>query len=261
MSIHPTAIIHPTAQLAEEVEIQAFSIVEAGVVLGEGSVIGPHCLIGAGTVMGKGNRTFSGAQIGIQPQDLKHKKGAVGKTRIGDYNVFREFVTVSSSTDYGDGDDHKVTAIGSGGLFMACSHVGHDCLLGNGVIMANSAALAGHVTVQDKASIGGLTGVHQFCTVGTMSFLGAMSRVGQDALPYMIIAGLPTECHGPNVVGLERHGMSKEAIGRIRKMYKLLYRSHLNTTQALEAIEAQVEDSEERRVILDFVRSSTRGIL
>ncbi len=261
MSIHPTAVIHPTAELASGVEVHPFSIVEANVVLGEGTVIGPHCVVGAGSVLGKGNRTFSGAQLGVLPQDLKHKKGAFGKTCIGDGNVFREFVTISSSTDYGDGDENKVTKIGNNCLFMACSHVGHDCVLGNGVIMANSAALAGHVTVQDKASIGGLTGVHQFCTVGRMSFLGAMSRVGQDALPYMIIAGQPTVCHGPNVVGLERSGMSKEAIGRIRKMYKLLYRSHLNTTQAMEAIEAQVEDSEERRVILDFVRQSSRGIL
>lgn len=260
MNIHSTAIVHPTAVLAEDVEVQAFTIIEANVHIGAGSKIGPHCVIGAGTVMGTNNRAFSGAQIGVMPQDLKHKQGAAGKTRVGDHNVFREFVTISSSTDYGDGDDHKVTSIGSDCLFMACSHVGHDCVVGDRVIMANCAALAGHVAVQEKAIIGGLSGVHQFCTVGTMAFLGAMSRVAQDALPYMILAGQPTVCHGPNVVGLERNGMSKEAISCVRKMYKLLYRSHLNTSQALRAIEEHVEDCEERRVILDFIRQSKRGI-
>ncbi|HPO11874.1 MAG TPA: acyl-ACP--UDP-N-acetylglucosamine O-acyltransferase [Candidatus Hydrogenedentes bacterium] len=260
MSIHSTAIIDPSAELAEDVEVQAFSIIEAKVTIGAGSVIGPHCVIGAGAQLGKNNRTFSGAQLGVVPQDLKHKKGAIGKTHIGDNNVFREFVTISSSTDYGDGDDHKVTLIGSGCLFMACSHVGHDCTVGSGVIMANSAALAGHVTVHDRAILGGLTGVHQFCTVGKMAFLGAMSRVAQDALPYMILAGQPTLCHGPNVVGLERAGFSKETISHIRKMYKLLYRSNMNTSQAVKLIEDQVPECEERQVILDFVRNSKRGL-
>ncbi len=260
MTIHSTAIVHPSAELAQDVEVQAFSIIEANVKIGAGSVIGPHCIVGAGTLLGANNRLFSGAQIGVLPQDLKHKKGAIGKTRIGDNNTFREFVTISSSTDYGDGDEHKVTSVGSGCLLMACSHIGHDCSVGSGVIMANSAALAGHVTVHDRAIIGGLTGIHQFCTVGKMAFLGAMSRVAQDALPYMILAGQPTLCHGPNVVGLERAGFSKETIAHIRKMYKLLYRSNMNTSQAVKAIEDQVPECEERRVILDFVRNSKRGL-
>ncbi len=260
MNIHPTAIVHASAELAEDVEVQAFSIIEAGVVLGPGTVIGPHCVIGAGTVMGANNRTFSGAQVGVLPQDLKHKKGASGRTVIGNGNTLREFVTISSSTDYGDGNENKVTRIGSQCLFMACSHVGHDCTVGDRVIIANSAGLAGHVTVQDMAIIGGLSGVHQFCVVGRMAFIGAMSRVTKDALPYMILAGYPTLCHGPNTVGLERNGTSKEAIARLRKMYRLLYRSHLNTSQALAAIEQQVPDCEERQVILDFVRNSERGI-
>lgn len=260
MDIHSTAIVHPSAVLAEDVVVQAFSIIEADVVIGPGTVIGPHGIIGTGTVMGANNRTFSGAQVGVLPQDLKHKKGAFGKTIVGDDNVFREFVTISSSTDYGDGDESKITRIGSRCLFMACSHVGHDCTVGDRVIMANSTSLAGHVTIQDMAIIGGLSGVHQFCVVGRMAFIGAMSRVNKDALPYMIVAGFPTLCHGPNTVGLERSGMSREAIARLRKMYRLLYRSHLNTSQAIAAIEEQVPDCEERQVILDFIRNSGRGI-
>lgn len=260
MQIHPSAIIDHTAELAEDVEVQAFSIIEPGVQIGAGTIIGPHCVIGAGAVLGKNNRCYSGAQLGVAPQDLKHIKGAIGRTVIGDGNVFREFVTVSSSTDYGDGDTHKMTAIGDHCLLMACSHVGHDCRLGNRVIIANSAGLAGHVEIHDQAIIGGLSGIHQFCVVGKMAFIGAMARVTKDAMPYMILAGYPTVCHGPNTLGLERNGLSKETIGRIRTMFKILYRSNLNTSQALEEIEHSVEPCEERDVILAFVRNSKRGV-
>lgn len=260
MRIHSSAIIDSTAELAGDVEVQAFTIIEAKVKIGAGSVIGPHCVIGSGAIMGENNRCYSGAQVGVVPQDLKHLKGAIGKTVIGNGNVFREFVTISSSTEYGDGNEDKVTMIGDNCLFMACSHVGHDCHLGNQVIMANSAGLAGHVEIHDKAIIGGLSGIHQFCVIGRMAFIGAMSRVGKDALPYMILAGHPTLCRGPNALGLERNGISKEAIANLRKMYKLLYRSDLNTSQALAAIEREVEECEERTVIVDFIRNSQRGI-
>ncbi len=210
--------------------------------------------------MGANNVCYSGAQIGISPQDLKHLKGVAGKTIIGDGNVFREFVTVSSSTVYSEEDLKKITRIGDNGLFMACTHVAHDCTVGNRVIMANHASLAGHVTVQDFANIGGLCGIHQFCVVGTRAFIGGMSRISKDVLPFMITEGAPARCHGPNTVGLERGGFSKEAIRCIRRIYKLLYRSGLNTTQALQAIEEQIEDSPERTTLVDFIRNSPRGI-
>ena len=260
MQIHPSAIVHPEATLAGDVEVQAFTIIEAGVRIGAGSVIGPHCVIGRGTTLGKNTATFSGAQIGVPPQDLKHLKGVFGKTIVGDNCIFREFVTVSSSTVYGDDEEGKVTTIGDDCMFMACTHVAHDCQVGSGVIMANGAALAGHVTVQDGVTVGGLTGVHQFCVLGQMAFIGGMSRINKDVLPYMITEGIPACCHGPNAIGLERSGKSKEAIARIRAIYKLLYRSSLNTSQALEEIEDRVEDCEERRVLSEFVRNSTRGI-
>ncbi|MBI2435991.1 MAG: acyl-ACP--UDP-N-acetylglucosamine O-acyltransferase [Candidatus Hydrogenedentes bacterium] len=260
MSIHPTALIHPGAKLASDVEVQAFTIIEDKVVIGAGSVIGPHCVIGAGTTLGKNNRCYSAAQIGVPPQDLKHVQGSVGITIIGDNNVFREFVTISSGTVY-PGDDHeRVTRVGSNGLYMASSHIAHDCVVGDYVIMANSAALAGHVTVQDRVIIGGLTGVHQFCVLGTMAFVGGMTRANKDCPPFMIVEGCPARCTGPNTVGLERNGLSKEAILRIRKMYKLLYRGSLNTTQALARIEQEIEDTPERRTLVTFIRASERGL-
>lgn len=260
MQIHSTAIVDPHATLADDVVIGPFSIVEAGVTLGAGCVVGPHCVLAGDTIIGKGNRFFSNAQIGIAPQDLKHVQGALGKTVIGDYNVFRESVTISSATVYPDDDHEKLTSVGSRCLFMAYSHVAHDCAVGDGVILANSVSLAGHVTVHDRAIIGGLTGVHQFAVIGRNAFIGAMTRVRQDCLPYMITDGGDAKCYGPNKIGLERSGFSPEAIGRIRKIYKLLCRAGLNTTQALEAIERDIEPSDEKTLLLDFVRGSKRGI-
>lgn len=260
MRIHPTAIIHPKAELADDVVVEAFTIIEDDVQIGPGCVIGPHSVIGRGTTMGRNNVCYSSAQIGVVPQDLKHLSTVHGLTRIGDNNVFREFVTLSSSTVYSASDRDKVTQLGSGCLLMACTHVAHDCFVGDGVIMANNSALAGHVTVQDRVILGGLTGVHQFCVLGAMSFIGGMSRINKDVLPYMLVEGIPPRCHGPNAVGLARNGLSKDAIAAIRMMYRILYRSDLNTTQALERIEAVVEATPERAALLEFVRASKRGI-
>lgn len=260
MSIHPTAIIHPDAQLADDVEVQPYSIIEADVTIGAGTVVGPHCVVGAGTTLGMNNRLYSGAQVGVAPQDLKHQPGVHGRTVIGDGNVIREFVTISSSTVYAGDDGGKVTRIGSECLIMATAHIAHDCHVGDRLIMANGAALAGHVTVQDRVNIGGLVGVHQFCVLGEMAFIGGMSRISKDVLPYMIVEGSPARCFGPNAVGLERNGLDKDAIRRIRKIYKLIYRSDLNTTQALERIESDIEASHERQVLVDFIRNSERGI-
>ncbi len=260
MKIHPYAIVHPDAQLADDVEVMAFSIIEADVVIGPGCVIGPHCVIGSGTVMGSGNRTYSGAQIGVPPQDLKHLPGVHGRTVIGNNNVFRESVTVSSSTVYRLEDAPRETRIGSNCLFMACSHVAHDCEVGDRVILANCASLAGHVRVEDGAILGGLSGVHQFCAVGRMAFIGGMSRVSMDVLPYMIVEGHPARCYGPNQVGLNRNGYTKEQISRIRKIFRIMYRSNLNVSQAVEEIRRSVEDSEEKNVILKFIEQTRRGI-
>lgn len=261
MAIHPTALVHPRAELAEDIEIGPFSIVDEFVRIGRGTVIGPHCVITGRTVIGENNRFYSGAQVGILSQDLKHKPGHVGRTIIGNGNLVREFVTISAHTVEDETDTVRATVIGDNCLLMACTHVGHDSRLGNGVIMANNAALSGHVEVFDHVTIGGLTGIHQFCRVGEQAFVGGMSRINMDVPPFMIAEGHPARCYGPNVVGLKRHGFDKDARTHVKMMYKILYRSGLNTSQALEQIRMVIPDCPERATLLSFVRSSSRGIL
>lgn len=261
MNIHETAIIHPDATLAEDVEVQAYSIVGPHVTLGKGTVVGPHCVIDGNTQIGERNMFYSGSQIGVLSQDLKHGESLVGQTIIGNDNQFREHTSVSASTMEEDSDDHRVTSIGDGCLFMASSHVAHDCHLGNNIIMANCVCLSGHVDVQDYVIIGGLSGVHQFSVVGTMAFVGGMTRVQKDAPPFMIVEGNPSRCLGPNTVGLQRRGFTKEERDRVKRIYKIMYRSKLNTTQALQEIENSVEDCDERNLFVDFVRKSVRGII
>ena len=261
MKIHPTAIVDPEAQLADGVEIQAYSIIGGQVRLGADTVIGPHCVIEGRTVIGERNRVFSGAQIGVVSQDLKHRPDLVGRVEIGNDNFIREHVTISASTHRSEEDEHLVTTIGSKCMFMACTHVAHDCHVGNSVIMANGAVLAGHVRIEDKVTIGGLTGVHQECNVGTMAFVGGMTRAAKDIPPYMLVEGVPPRCIGPNTIGLQRNGLDEAARSAIKSMYKLLYRSKLNATQALEAIEADVAPSAFRDHFIQFVKQSKRGVL
>lgn len=260
MKLHPTAVIDPRAELDDDVEVQPFTIIGPHVRIGAGTVVGPHCVIEGRTTIGRNNRIFSGAQIGIVCQDLKHRPELVGRVTIGDGNMIREHVTISASSMESVEDDHRVTSLGDGCLLMAYSHVAHDCHLGNYVIMANCVALAGHVDVEDRASLSGLCAVHQFCVVGAHSFVGGLARVTKDIPPYMIVEGNPARCCGPNSVGLRRRGFDNDARARIKQIYKIMFRSDLNTTQALHEIELSVEDSEERTHFIEFVRKSIRGI-
>ncbi len=260
MSIHSTAIVHPDAQLDDSVEVQAFAIIGQHVKMGAGTVVGPHCVIDGRTTIGEGNSFFSGAQIGVLSQDLKHKVGLIGRTEIGNHNIFREHVTVSACTLTSCDEEHRVTSIGDHCMFMAYSHVAHDCHVGNGVIMANCASLAGHVEVEDRAILGGLSGVHQECVVGKMAFVGGLSRVARDAPPFMIVDGNPAHCCGPNTVGLKRNGLDTAQRAQIKLMYKIMFRSNLNTTQALHEIEASVDESDEKNCFLEFIRRSIRGV-
>jgi len=260
MKIHPTAVIHPDAELADGVEVQPFSIIGPHVKIGAGTVVGPHCVIDGRTIIGEGNMFYSGAQIGVLSQDLKHKPGLVGRTRIGNHNIFREHVTVSACTMASCDEEYRVTSIGDQCMLMAYSHVAHDCHVGTGVIMANCASLAGHVEVEERAILGGLSGVHQECVVGKMSFIGGLSRVARDVPPYMIVDGNPARCCGPNTVGLKRNGFDSAQRARIKQMYKIMFHSDLNTTQALHEIETTVEEGEERNYFLEFVRRSIRGV-
>jgi len=261
MTIHSTAIVHPDAQLADDVEVGPYSIIGPNVQIGSGTVVGPHCVIDGDTIIGERNRFYSGSQIGVLTQDLKHDEGNMGRTVIGNENQFREHTSVSASTMIGEDDEHRITKVGDGGLFMASSHIAHDCRVGSNVIMANCVCLSGHVDVEDYAIIGGLSGVHQEAVVGRMAFVGGMTRVSRDAPPYMMVEGNPARCIGPNTVGLQRKGYTKDQRTRIKAMYKVVYRSNLNTTQALQEIEQSIEDCEERNHFVDFVRRSSRGII
>lgn len=259
--IHPTAIVHPKAELADGVEIQPYAIIGPHVHIGANTVVGPHCVIEGRTRIGANNEFFSGAQIGVLSQDRKHRRDLVGRLVIGDGNQFREHVSISASTLTSYDDDHRVTSIGDSCLFMAYSHVGHDCHVGSNVILANCAALSGHVEVEDHVIFGGLSGVHQFSVVGKHAFIGGMTAVERDVPPYMIVKGNPGRCRGPNFVGLRRNGFDQDGRQRVKEMYRILYRSGFNVSQAIQEMEARIADSPDRTYFLQFLRRSIRGII
>lgn len=253
--IHPTAIVHPWARIGSGVRIGPYSVIGENVEIGDGCRIGPNVLIEGNTKIGRNNRFFHGASIGTPPQDLKYH-GEISGLVIGDNNTFREFVTVNTAT--GEGEN---TVVGSGCLVMAYAHIAHNCAIGNEVILANSVNLAGHVTVDDYAIIGGVTPVHQFVRIGRYAFIGGGSRVERDVPPFMKIAGSPPRVYGINAVGLERRGFDAERRARIKRMYKLLYRSDLNTSQALEHLTmGEFRNDEDAAVLAEFISESMRGI-
>lgn len=261
MSIHSTAIVHPNAELADDVEVQPYTIIGEHVTIGPGTIVGPHCVIEGRTRIGAKNHIFASANIGVVSQDLKHAPGLVGNVTIGDGNMIREYVTISASTMESEEDANRVTSIGDGCLLMACSHVAHDCHVGNGVIMANCVLLAGHVDVESNVTIGGLCGVHQGCRVGQYAFVGGMTRAAKDIPPFMITEGVSPKCHGPNAIGLQRAGFDDEARARIKKLYRILYRSGMNVSQALTKIEEAHGDCRYAQQLVSFVRASKRGIV
>ena len=257
MNVHPTAVIHPQARLASTVTIGPYCVVGEQVELGDDCELMSHVVIEGQTQIGPRNRFFPFVSIGQPPQDLKYR-GEPTRVEIGSDNIFREFATVHRGTAGGGG----LTRIGSHNLLMAYVHIAHDCTLGDHIIMANAATLAGHVEIQDNASVGAFCGIHQFCRVGAYSFLGGYSVVTRDLLPYSkTSAPRPLGVLGANQVGLERRGFSKEEIEELQAAFRLLCRAKLNTTQALEAIEREVGDSEEKRVLLEFIRNSERGVI
>ncbi|MBZ5565517.1 MAG: acyl-ACP--UDP-N-acetylglucosamine O-acyltransferase [Acidobacteriia bacterium] len=256
MKAHPTAIIHPRAQIACSVTVGAYTVIGENVELGEDCEVMSHVVIGGPAKFGKRNRIFPFASLGQDPQDMKYR-GEVSYLEVGDENIFREFVTVHRGTAGGEG----VTRLGSHNLLMAYVHIAHDCTLGNHVIMANGASLAGHVTIGDYATVGAFCGIHQFCRIGAHSFLGSFSGVNQDILPYSkTTAPRPLEVYGTNRLGLERRGFSKEDLSELEAAFRLLTRSKLNTTQALAAIEAKGFKSEHVRALVEFIRTSERGV-
>lgn len=253
--IHPTAIVSPKAEIDSDVEIGAYSIIGDHVVIGKETVIGPHVVIDPYVTIGPQCRIFQYAAIGATPQSLKFD-GEKSSVSIAEKCVIREFVTIHRGTSIGGG----LTKIGSECFIMASAHVAHDCMLGNNVVMANCATLAGHITIGNHANIGGLVAIHQFVRVGNYAFVGGKSAVVKDIPPFMIAAGDRARLHGLNMVGLKRMGFSQETILKLKKAYRIIFRFGLTLNEALARVAAQIPSSPEMEELLDFIKSSQRGI-
>jgi len=252
--IHSTAVIHPKARVGDGCEIGPYCVIGEHVELGAGCKLHSHVVIDGHTKLGARNEIFPFASIGLKTQDLKWK-GGVTRTEIGDGNTFREYVTIHSATSDGD-----ATTVGSNNHILAYCHVAHDCRLGSNIVMSNVGTLAGHVTVEDHAIVGGLAAVHQFCRIGKMAIIGGCSKVVQDVPPFMLADGNPAETRTINKVGLERNGVSEEAIGVLKSAYKILFREGLTIPNALVKIEKELAPLPEVLHLVQFVKSSERGI-
>lgn len=253
--IHPTAIVHPGAVIGDRVEIGPYAVIGEHVKIGSGTRIGPSCVVDGWTEIGENNQIFHLCSVGAVPQDLKYK-GEETYLRIGSGNIIREFATIHLGTVTGDGE----TTIGDNNLFMAYSHVAHDCHIGNHVIMANGATLAGHITVESFAILGGLSAVHQFARIGESAMIAGGSMVGQNVPPYTMASGDRATLHGLNLVGLKRRGFPEEVIADLKKAYKILIRSGLRTEEALCRIRQEIRQSEQVQHFVTFVEQSERGI-
>ena len=253
--IHPMAIIHPGVELAADVVVGPYAVIDEEVKIGKGCRIHAHAHIASYTTIGKGCEIYSYASVGTPPQDLKFD-GRRTETTIGDNNIIREFVTVNRGSVDGD----EVTRIGDNNLFMAYSHVAHDGIIGNHVIMANAATLAGHVTVQDHSTVGGLSAVHQFVRIGTHAYIGGKTGVTKDVPPYMLVSGHRAKLYGLNTIGLKRKNFPRTVLKILKQCYRMLFLSERTLKETLEAAESQFGDVEEVRILVDFIRGSQRGI-
>jgi len=255
--IHPSAIIDKSAKLAADVEVGPYAIIGRYVTIGAGTKIGSHSVIGDWTEIGSNNQIFHQTSVGAPPQDLKYR-GEETWTRIGDNNMIREFATIHRGTVTG----HAETVVGNNNLLMSYSHVAHDCRVGNGVVMANSATLAGHVTVEDNVILGGLVAVHQFSTIGAYSMIGGGTLIGLDIPPYMIATSgkRDAKLRGLNLIGLKRRGFSDEAITSLKKAYKTLFMAGLKLPEAIARIRSEVTGCAEVDNLLTFIERSQRGI-
>ncbi len=254
VSIHPLAVVQPGAELGADVTIGPFCAVGPNVRLGDRVVLRSHVSVDGHATLGAGCEIWPFASIGGKTQDLKYKGGAP-RLVVGDNTVIRECATLNCATF--DGGE---TRVGSKCLIMAYCHVAHDCIVGDRVIMANNATLAGHIVIEDDVILGGLTGVHQFVRIGRMSILGGFTKAVKDVPPYMMADGDPLKVYGPNKVGLERHGVAPEVQQALKDAYKIVYRTDLTTAAALARIEAEIAPSPEIRNFVEFIRKSERGI-
>jgi UDP-N-acetylglucosamine acyltransferase len=254
--IHPSAIVSPNARIGEGCSIGPYAIIGDDVILGSGVTVSSHSVIDGLTTIGDETYIYPFVSIGLASQDLKYN-GEPSETRIGRRNQIREFVTIHRGTEGGG----MVTQIGDDCLIMAQSHIAHDCNVGSEVIMANGATLAGHVTVEDGASVGAYSGVHQFCRVGREAFIGGYSVVVKDALPFARTVGNHARCYGLNFTGMKRRAYPQEVIKTLHKAFHLLLSSRLNTTQAIQAIREQINDSKEVDELVRFIETSKRGVV
>lgn len=254
--IHPTAIVDPSARLGEGVEVGPYSVIGADVEIGADTWIGPHVVIQGPTVIGRGNRIFQFASVGEACQDLKYN-GEPTRLIVGDNNTIREGVTLHRGTVQDQGE----TRVGSNCLLMAYSHVAHDVVMGDHVIIANGTQLAGHVHVGDHAILGGNCGIHQFCHIGAHAFLGAGTTLVKDVPAYLMVQGNPAAPHGMNLEGLRRRGFSASAISALRRAYKTVYREGRTVKDALVVLEPQAAEHPEIQPFIDSIATATRGIL
>lgn len=255
MSKYPLANVHPEAVIGQNVIIEPFATVQKDVVIGDGCWIGPNAILWDGTRLGKNVKIYPGASVSSVPQDLKFA-GEKTETFIGDNTVIREYVTISRGTT-----DKMKTVIGKNCLLMAYVHVAHDCLIGNQCILVNTVQVAGHVTIDDWAIIGGASALHQFVKVGAHVMVSGGSLVRKDVPPFTKAAREPLTYSGINSVGLRRRGFTSEKISEIQEIYRYIFLKGLNNSKALDLVEAELPASEERTYIVNFIRSSERGIL
>lgn len=255
-NIHPTAVINPRARIGNGCYIGPYSVIGEDVELRDDVRLESHCVIDGRTVIGEGTRVFPFVSIGLPPQDLKYN-GEPSETRLGRRNQVREFVTIHRGTAGGG----MLTQTGDDCLLMAQVHVAHDCILGDGVIMANAATLAGHVMIENNANVGAYSGVHQFCRVGQEAYIGGYSVVVKDALPFALTVGNHAQCYGLNTTGMKRRGYSREVIAALHRAFRLLLSSKLNTSQALERINEEINGVAEVESLVQFIQSSSRGVI
>ncbi len=251
-NIHPSAIVDPSAQIAEGAEIGPFSIIHGNVTIGAGTKLHSSVVIGEWTEIGENNEIFPGAVIGVAPQDLRYS-GERAYTKIGNRNVIREYVTIHRASDA-----EGVTSIGDDNLLMAYTHVAHNCILGNQIVIANSVGIAGHVEIEDQAVLGGMCGLHQFVRVGKLAMLGGMAQIRQDIPPYAMVDGQPARVFGMNIRGMQRRGIDKDSRQALKSCYRLILQSGLNLTQAINSIKANVEQTDEVAHLVKFLESPSK---
>jgi len=253
--IHPTAIISPDAEIAADAEIGAFAIVGEGCTIGSGCVIAPRATLERNVTLGRAVKVGIGTILGGAPQDLKYA-GEETTVEIGDDTVIREYATINRGTSHS-----FKTTVGKNCLLMSYVHIGHDCRIGDSVILSNVVQLAGHVTIEDRAILSGLSAVHQFARIGRQSFIGGMSRVAKDIPPFLKAVGNPVKLYGLNTIGLQRSGMDEETILELKRAYRLLFRSDLNVTQAIERVQTEIEPLPEVKELIRFLEASERGVV